>query len=124
MNVILITACPSGMATTYLAARRLQSAAERLGWKVTVEAHGEARAVTPVDEATLEAAELVVVAADRIPDAARFAGKRVFQGSIDLALPDPETFLRAPSVMPTSSRPRRRRTRRQRVRPGGSASSP
>ncbi|WP_069383307.1 PTS fructose-like transporter subunit IIB [Halomonas caseinilytica] len=93
MNVILITACPSGMATTYLAARRLQSAAERLGWKVTVEAHGEARAVTPVDEATLEAAELVVVAADRIPDAARFAGKRVFQGSIDLALPDPETFL-------------------------------
>ncbi|SHK28345.1 PTS fructose-like transporter subunit IIB [Halomonas caseinilytica] len=93
MNVILITACPSGMATTYLAARRLQSAAERLGWKVTVEAHGEARAVTPVDEATLEAAELVVVAADRIPDAARFAGKRVFQGSIDQALPDPETFL-------------------------------
>ncbi|WP_275286302.1 PTS fructose-like transporter subunit IIB [Halomonas elongata] len=93
MNVILITACPSGMATTYLAARRLQGAAERLDWRVAVEAHGEARAVTLVDDATLEAAELVVVAADRIPDASRFAGKRVFQAPIDQALSDPEAFL-------------------------------
>ncbi|MFM9269422.1 PTS fructose-like transporter subunit IIB [Halomonas elongata] len=93
MNVILITACPSGMATTYLAARRLQSVAERLDWHVTVEAHGEATPVTSVDDATLEAAELVVVAAERIPEAARFAGKRVFQAPIDQALPDPEAFL-------------------------------
>lgn len=32
MKAILITACPSGVATTFLAARRLEQAAQRRGW--------------------------------------------------------------------------------------------
>lgn len=93
MNVILITACPSGMATTFLAAKRLEQAAKRQGWKVHVEMHGE---LAPVEEAGAEQialADLIVVAAEQVPAPERFTGKRLYQASIAQALPDPETFL-------------------------------
>ncbi|MFY0991145.1 PTS fructose-like transporter subunit IIB [Halomonas sp. C05BenzN] len=93
MNAILVTACPSGMATTFLAARRLEQAAGRLGWQVEVEMHSELEPLTPVSAEAIAAADLVVVAADQVPAAARFAGKRLFHGTIDQALPDPQAFL-------------------------------
>ncbi|GAB2795535.1 PTS fructose-like transporter subunit IIB [Halomonas shantousis] len=93
MNVILITACPSGMATTFLAARRLEQAARRRGWQPSVEMHGELEPPRPVSAADIEAAELIVVAAATIPDPRRFAGKRLFQAPIAQALPDPAGFL-------------------------------
>lgn len=93
MNAILVTACPSGMATTFLAARRLEQAAGRLGWQVQVEMHSALEPLTPVSAEAIAAAELVVVAADQVPGAARFAGKRLFQAPIDAALPDPQAFL-------------------------------
>ncbi|TDX32890.1 PTS system D-fructose-specific IIB component (F1P-forming) (Frc family) /PTS system D-fructose-specific IIC component (F1P-forming) (Frc family) [Modicisalibacter xianhensis] len=93
MNVILITACPSGMATTFLAARRLEQAARRRGWQPSVEMHGELEPPKPVSQADIDAAELIVVAADHVPEPQRFAGKRLFQASIAQALPDPAGFL-------------------------------
>ncbi|GHA96090.1 PTS fructose-like transporter subunit IIB [Modicisalibacter luteus] len=93
MNVILITACPSGMATTFLAARRLEQAARRRGWQPSVEMHGELEPPKPVSQADIDTAELIVVAADHVPDPQRFAGKRLFQASIAQALPDPAGFL-------------------------------
>lgn len=93
MNVILITACPSGMATTFLAARRLEQAAQRRGWQPTLEMHGELEPLTPASQAAIEAAELVIVAAERVPDPQRFVGKRLFQAPVAQALPDPAAFL-------------------------------
>ncbi|MBB3329506.1 PTS system fructose-specific IIC component [Halomonas campaniensis] len=93
MNAIIVTACPSGLATTFLAARRLEQAAQRLGWRVDVEMHGELEPVTPLSATALQAADLVIVAADHVPDPQRFAGKRLFQAPIDQALPDPAAFL-------------------------------
>ena len=93
MNIILITACPSGMATTFLAARRLEQAAIRRQWQVSVEMHGQLEPLTPVSAEAIAAADLVVVAAERVPDPARFTGKRLYRASIDQALPDPDAFL-------------------------------
>ncbi|PAU78180.1 PTS fructose-like transporter subunit IIB [Halomonas salipaludis] len=93
MNIILITACPSGMATTFLAARRLEQAAVRRQWQVSVEMHGQLEPLTPVSGEAIAAADLVVVAAERVPDPARFAGKRLYRAAIDQALPDPDAFL-------------------------------
>ncbi|OJA04879.1 PTS fructose-like transporter subunit IIB [Halomonas sp. QHL1] len=93
MNIILITACPSGMATTFLAAKRLEQAAQRQGWSAHVEMHGE---VAPLQAATAEQianADLIVVAADHVPVPERFEGKRLFQAPIASALPDPSAFL-------------------------------
>ncbi|SDL93389.1 PTS system, fructose-specific IIC component [Modicisalibacter muralis] len=102
MNVILITACPSGMATTFLAARRLEQAAKRRGWQPTVEMHGELEPLAPASAEAIDAAELVIVAADHVPDPQRFAGKRLFQASIAQALPDPSAFLERASREATS----------------------
>lgn len=93
MNVILITACPSGMATTFLAARRLEQAARRLDWHFTLEMHGELEPVKPASQADIDAADLIVVAAERVPDPQRFAGKRLFRAPIAQVLPDPVGFL-------------------------------
>ncbi|MCE8034152.1 MAG: PTS fructose-like transporter subunit IIB [Halomonas sp.] len=93
MNVIIVTACPSGMATTFLAARRLEQAARRLGWQASVEMHSQLETVEPASAEAIAAADLVVVAADPIPAAERFAGKRLFQATVNEALPDPEAFL-------------------------------
>ncbi|WP_447555989.1 PTS fructose-like transporter subunit IIB [Vreelandella sp. EE22] len=93
MNVILITACPSGMATTFLAARRLEQAAKRQGWKVHVEMHSELAPVDAPSAEQISQADLIVVAADHVPTPARFADKRLYQASIAQALPDPEAFL-------------------------------
>ncbi|NYS79261.1 MULTISPECIES: PTS fructose-like transporter subunit IIB [Halomonadaceae] len=93
MNIILITACPSGMATTFLAAKRLEQAAQRQGWSAHVEMHGE---IAPLQAATAEQianADLIVVAADHVPAPERFEGKRLFQAPIASALPDPSAFL-------------------------------
>lgn len=93
MNIILITACPSGMATTFLAARRLEQAAQRLGWQVHVEMHGELAPLEAASREQIEHADLIVVAAEQVPDPARFTGKRLYRGAISDALPDPEAFL-------------------------------
>ncbi|WP_163577371.1 PTS fructose-like transporter subunit IIB [Halomonas faecis] len=93
MNAILVTACPSGMATTFLAARRLEQAAGRLGWQMEVEMHSELEPLTPISAEAIAAADLIVIAADHVPAPQRFAGKRLFQASIDAALPDPRAFL-------------------------------
>ncbi|RUR30681.1 PTS fructose-like transporter subunit IIB [Vreelandella nanhaiensis] len=93
MNVILITACPSGMATTFLAAKRLEQAAKRQGWKVHVEMHGELAPVEAANAEQIAHADLIVVAADQVPAPERFTGKRLYQASIAQALPDPEAFL-------------------------------
>lgn len=93
MNVVVVTACPSGMATTFLAARRLEQAATRRGWQPHIEMHGELEPVTPVSDAVIAAADLIIVAAERVPQAARFAGKRLYRAPIQQSLPDPEAFL-------------------------------
>ncbi|TLF51712.1 PTS fructose-like transporter subunit IIB [Halomonas urmiana] len=93
MNAIIITACPSGMATTFLAARRLEQAASRLGWQVHVEMHGKLEPLTSVTAEQIAEADLVVVAADHVPAPERFAGKRLYRAAIDQALPDPRAFL-------------------------------
>ncbi|MCC5883152.1 MAG: PTS fructose-like transporter subunit IIB [Halomonas sp.] len=93
MNVIIITACPSGMATTFLAARRLEQAARRLGWQPSVEMHSQLESVEPISAQAIADAELIVVAADQLPAAERFAGKRLFQATTNDALRDPEAFL-------------------------------
>ncbi|WNG32778.1 PTS fructose-like transporter subunit IIB [Archangium violaceum] len=93
MNVIVITACPSGVATTFLASRGLVRAATQRGWKAAVEMHSQLAPFVPLDSETLAAADLVVVAASAPVDLARFVGKRVYQAPISQALPDPAAFL-------------------------------
>ncbi|WP_299261398.1 PTS fructose-like transporter subunit IIB [uncultured Kushneria sp.] len=92
MNIVIVTACPSGTATTYLAARRLEQAAHRLGWQTAVEMQGQFDQTTLSDE-QIAAADMVVVAASRPITLARFTGKRLYRERLEAALPDPDGFL-------------------------------
>jgi PTS system fructose-specific IIC component len=93
MNILLLTACPSGMVTTYLAAQSLQRAAQRRGWTAHAEAQGQMRPVAPLDAATIAAAELVLVAADAPVALQRFVGQRLYRASLAEALADADGLL-------------------------------
>ncbi|ANF57106.1 PTS fructose transporter subunit IIBC [Halotalea alkalilenta] len=93
VKAIILTACPSGMATSYLAARRLERAALRRGWEVEVELQGELGGGLRLSADAIAAADLVLVAASRAVDLSRFEGKRLYRDALEAALPNPDRFL-------------------------------
>ncbi|WP_107852525.1 PTS fructose-like transporter subunit IIB [Oceanimonas marisflavi] len=94
MNVLIVTTCPSGMASSYMAARVLEQAAEKQGWKVAVECHSQLAPVVSFTPAQIAEAELVLVAASgSTPDLSRFVGKPCFVDGIQPALNDPAAWL-------------------------------
>ncbi|MDF2825818.1 MAG: lactose transporter subunit, partial [Mycobacterium sp.] len=72
-SIVAITACPTGIAHTYMAADSLAAAAERAGIDFTVETQGSSGS-TPMTAATIAAADAVIFATDvGVKDRQRFA---------------------------------------------------
>ncbi|TBV01645.1 fructose-specific PTS transporter subunit EIIC [Phytopseudomonas dryadis] len=95
MNVLIVTACPNGMVTSVLCSRLLEAAAQRLGWSTRVEVHDPKAIGSPLSDADIAAAELVVVVKTGELDLQRFVGKPVLQSTPSEALVDPQRFLLA-----------------------------
>ncbi|TRX76177.1 fructose-specific PTS transporter subunit EIIC [Pseudomonas mangiferae] len=93
-RLVAVTACPTGVAHTFMAAEALQQAANRLGYRLQVETRGSVGARNTLDEAAIAEAEVVLLAADIEVDTARFAGKRVFRCGTGAALKQPDETLR------------------------------
>ncbi|KMQ72847.1 PTS fructose-like transporter subunit IIB [Marinobacter subterrani] len=94
MNLIIVTACPQGVATRFLAARALERAANRRGWSVTTDSRGpDGKADNLPDAAIIEQADLVIAALGVPVDLDAYAGKRLLQIPVTAALPDPEAIL-------------------------------
>ncbi|WP_281687332.1 PTS fructose-like transporter subunit IIB [Pseudomonas citronellolis] len=94
VRVVAVTACPTGVAHTFMAAEALQQAAERLGWQLRVETQGSVGARNPLSAEDIAAADVVLLAADIEVNAERFAGKRIFRCGTGVALKQPEATLR------------------------------
>ncbi|MCA6093684.1 fructose-specific PTS transporter subunit EIIC [Streptomyces sp. SCA3-4] len=77
LRLLAVTACPTGIAHTYMAAEKLQQAAEALGHEIKVETQGSIGAENVLTDNDVGAADGVIVAADKDVDLSRFAGKRV-----------------------------------------------
>ncbi|EGD60800.1 PTS system fructose-specific EIIBC component [Novosphingobium nitrogenifigens DSM 19370] len=77
-KIVAVTSCPTGIAHTFMAAEGLQEAARQLGYAIHVETQGSVGAGNPLTAQDIAEADLVLIAADREVDRARFAGKRVF----------------------------------------------
>ena len=76
-RIVAVTACPTGIAHTYMAAEALQGAAERAGVDIQVETQGSAGS-TPLSHDTIAAADAVIFAVDvGVRDRGRFGGKPV-----------------------------------------------
>ncbi|MFP9229318.1 PTS fructose transporter subunit IIBC [Pectobacterium cacticida] len=85
-RIVAVTACPTGVAHTFMAAEAIESEAKKRGWWVKVETRGSVGAGNPITPEEVEQADLVIVAADIEVDLAKFAGKKMYRTSTGLAL--------------------------------------
>ncbi|MEI7368059.1 PTS fructose transporter subunit IIBC [Pectobacterium colocasium] len=85
-RIVAVTACPTGVAHTFMAAEAIESEAKKRGWWVKVETRGSVGAGNAITPEEVEQADLVIVAADIEVDLAKFAGKKMYRTSTGLAL--------------------------------------
>ena len=85
-RIVAITACPTGVAHTFMAAEAIESEAKKRGWWVKVETRGSVGAGNAITPEEVAQADLVVVAADIEVDLAKFAGKPMYRTTTGLAL--------------------------------------
>ncbi|WP_236232496.1 PTS fructose-like transporter subunit IIB [Pseudomonas tohonis] len=93
-RLVAVTACPTGVAHTFMAAEALKQAAARLGMELQVETQGSVGARDPLSTEAIAAADVVLLATDIEVDTARFAGKRVYRCGTGVALKQADATLR------------------------------
>ncbi|EKK4061121.1 PTS fructose transporter subunit IIBC [Cronobacter sakazakii] len=85
-RIVAVTACPTGVAHTFMAAEAIETEAKKRGWWVKVETRGSVGAGNAITPEEVAQADLVIVAADIEVDLAKFAGKPMYRTSTGLAL--------------------------------------
>ncbi len=99
MRYVAVTACPTGIAHTYMAAEKLQAAAAASGHEIKVETQGSIGAENVLTAADIAAADAVIIAADKNVDLGRFAGKKVLKVGVADGVHKPAELLdRAPNA--------------------------
>jgi len=83
---VAITACPTGVAHTFMAAEALQQGAEKHGYDIEVETQGSVGAKNILSPQTIADADIVILATDIEVNTDRFVGKRVYKCSTGFAL--------------------------------------
>lgn len=85
-NLVAVTACPTGIAHTFMAAEALRRAAQAAGHVLRVETQGSVGAQDALSAAEIAAADAVILAADVAVDEARFAGKPIVRAGTNDAI--------------------------------------
>ncbi|MES7773852.1 fructose-specific PTS transporter subunit EIIC [Cutibacterium acnes] len=92
-RIVAITACPTGIAHTYMAADYLRAAGKKLGVDVKVEPQGST-ATEPLSTDDIEGADAVIFATDvGVKGRERFAGKPVIESGVKRAVDEPEKMI-------------------------------
>lgn len=86
MRLLAVTACPTGIAHTYMAAEALKVAAEELGHEIKVETQGAVGIENEITQEDLEKASAVIVAADKNIDKSRFKNLTIIEVSTQEAI--------------------------------------
>jgi len=106
-SIVAVTACPTGIAHTYMAADALVAAGRRAGVDVHVETQGSS-SVTPLDPALIAAAGAVIFAVDvDVRDKGRFGGKPLVQGPVKRGVDEPDQMIADAIAASTDPNPRR-----------------
>ncbi len=93
-HLLAITACPSGVAHTYMAAENLERTATELGFTMKVETHGQIGVENEFTAEEIERAEAIVIAADSKIDLSRFGGKRVVVSGVSDGIHHPGKLIK------------------------------
>ncbi len=88
MKIVAVTACPTGIAHTYMAAEALQIAAGEMGISLKVETRGSVGGENELTAEDIKEADAVIVAADTNVPKERFAGKKVVEVPVADAIKD------------------------------------
>jgi PTS system fructose-specific IIC component len=92
-SLVAVTACPTGIAHTYMAAEALEAAAARAGVEIAVETQGSAGS-TPLPHETIAAASAAIFAVDvGVRDRYRFAGKPLVASGVKRAIDDSDEMI-------------------------------
>ncbi len=92
-SLVAVTACPTGIAHTYMAAEALEAAAAKAGVPISVETQGSAGS-KPLPPETIAAASAVIFAVDvGVRDRGRFAGKPVVSSGVKRPIDDGDAMI-------------------------------
>lgn len=92
-KVLAVTACPTGIAHTYMAAEALEKAGRRLGISIKVETNGSGGAKNILTPEEIVACDGVIVAADKSVEMARFDGKKVIATKVANGIKIPDELI-------------------------------
>lgn len=92
-RILAVTACPTGIAHTYMAAEALEKAGEKLGYPVKAETNGSGGAKNVLTKKEIEECDGIIIAADKNVEMARFNGKPVVRTSVSNGINKPEELI-------------------------------
>ena len=92
-KVLAVTACPTGIAHTYMAAEALEKAGKRLGISIKVETNGSGGAKNILTAEEIEKCDGIIVAADKTVEMARFNGKKVIATKVSDGIKIPDELI-------------------------------
>ncbi|MBP2315048.1 PTS fructose-like transporter subunit IIB [Azospirillum soli] len=101
--LVAITACPTGIAHTFMAAEALKQAAQAKGYRIKVETQGSVGAKNALTPEEIAEAEAVIIGADTHVATDRFAGKRVLKTSVGEALKQANRVIDEAVALPAAS---------------------
>ena len=93
-RVLAVTACPTGIAHTYMAAEALEKAGEKLGYSLKAETNGSGGAKNILTKKEIEECDGIIIAADKNVEMARFDGKPVIKTSVSNGINKPEELIK------------------------------
>ncbi|WP_114569818.1 PTS fructose transporter subunit IIABC [Exiguobacterium flavidum] len=91
--ILAVTACPTGIAHTYMAADALKQKAEEMGVRIKVETNGSTGVKNPLTADDIANATAVIVAADKAVEMDRFDGKRVIEVPVAQGIRKPKELI-------------------------------
>jgi PTS system fructose-specific IIB component len=92
MKLVAVTACPTGIAHSQMAAESLEQTANREGHEITVEIQGAMGAENELSSEQISAADAAIIAADTSVNRDRFADVPVVKGTVKDGINDPESL--------------------------------
>ena len=91
MNIVAVTACPTGIAHTYMAAEQLEKTAKALGHTIKVETQGAMGIENQLSAAEIRAADAAIFAIGiEVEQRERFEGLRIIEVAVGQAITDPQ----------------------------------
>ena len=92
-KVVAVTACPTGIAHTYMAAEALEQKAAEMGVQIKVETNGSGGAKNVLTPQEIQEADGVIIAADKNVEMVRFDGKLVLKTTVSKGINEPEELI-------------------------------